>query len=99
MKDLNGLSADELKNSLSEKFSIEPKDSAYRPESLHDFGMYLEGKWYKMTSKPGTYNDGDPIGVLDVTILSDNVLDPILGIKDQRTDNRIDFFGVIRGLG
>ena len=71
----------------------------YRPDRLHNFSMYLEGKWYSLTARPGRYDDGDPIGVLDVTILSRLVLDKLLGIKDLRTDNRIDFVGGIRGLG
>ncbi|MBQ2090834.1 MAG: DUF1015 domain-containing protein [Bacteroidales bacterium] len=72
---------------------------AYKPAGLHNFAMYLEGVWYSLTAKPGTYNDSDPIGVLDVTVLSNLVLDKILGIKDLRTDKRIDFVGGIRGLG
>ena len=71
----------------------------YKPANLHNFSMYFEGVWYSLTAKPGTYNDSDPIGVLDVTILSNLVLDKILGIKDLRTDKRIDFVGGIRGLG
>jgi uncharacterized protein (DUF1015 family) len=71
----------------------------YKPEALHIFSMYLDGIWYKLTAKSGRYNDNDPIGVLDVTILSALVLDKILGIKDLRTDKRIDFVGGIRGLG
>ena len=71
----------------------------YHPSGLHNFSMYIEGVWYSLTAKPGRYNDNDPIGVLDVTILSNLVLDKILGIKDLRTDKRIDFVGGIRGLG
>jgi uncharacterized protein (DUF1015 family) len=71
----------------------------YKPGKLHEFSMYLGGKWYSMTAKEGRYDDNDPIGVLDVTILSNLVLDKILGIKDLRTDKRIDFVGGIRGLG
>ena len=71
----------------------------YTPASLHNFAMYLGGEWYSLTAKPGTYDDSDPIGVLDVTVLSNLVLDKILGIKDLRTDKRIDFVGGIRGLG
>lgn len=97
VKDLAGRSEDDFLNKLSEKFSIEKHNGAYRPESLHSFGLYLNKEWYKLTSLPGTYSE-DPIGVLDVTILQNNVLDPILGIKDQRTDKRIDFVGGIRGL-
>jgi uncharacterized protein (DUF1015 family) len=81
-------------------FTIERKgQEIYKPSSLHNFGLYLGGIWYSMTAKPGTYNDADPIGVLDVTILSRLVLDEILGIKDLRTSTRIDFVGGIRGLG
>ena len=71
----------------------------YRPQALHNFSLYLEGHWYSLTAKPGTYKDDDPIGVLDVTISSNLILDELLGIKDLRTDKRIDFVGGIRGLG
>jgi uncharacterized protein (DUF1015 family) len=99
VKDLNGLSPAALIKELSKQFTVELFTSgAYRPESLHTFGLYLDKNWYKLTSKPGSYTK-DPIGVLDVTILSNNVLDKLLGIKDQRTDKRIDFVGGIRGLG
>ncbi len=100
VKDLNGHSVEEFKNMLNEAFVVEKmgKD-IYTPSKLHEFSMYLEGEWYKMTAKPGTFNDNDPIGVLDVTILSNLVLDKILGIKDLRIDKRIDFVGGIRGLG
>ncbi len=100
VKDLNGLSAQEVLDKLGEDFTVEEKGTEiYKPDALHNFGMYLEGKWYSLTAKPGTYDDNDPIGVLDVTILSERVLDRILGIKDLRTDKRIDFVGGIRGLG
>ncbi|GAB4446720.1 MAG: DUF1015 domain-containing protein [Bacteroidales bacterium] len=100
VKDLNGLSASQFIEKLKQHFDIEEKGSEiYRPAKLHDFSMYLEGKWYSFTAKQGTYNDNDPIGVLDVTVLSKYVLDEILGIKDLRTDKRIDFVGGIRGLG
>ncbi len=99
VKDLNGLSPTALIKELSKQFTVELFTSgAYRPENLHTFGMYLDKNWYKLSSKPGTYTK-DPIGVLDVTILSNNILDKLLGIKDQRTDKRIDFVGGIRGLG
>lgn len=100
VKDLNGLSGDELLTKLNEVFEVEciGKD-IYRPVQLHEFSMYLEGKWYKLNAKPGTYDDNDPIGVLDVTILSDHVLDRMLGIEDLRRSTRIDFIGGIRGLG
>ena len=100
VKDLNGLSDEEFLMRLGENFVVEPKgDAIYHPAALHNFALYLGGKWYSLTAKPGTYNDSDPIGVLDVTILSNLVLDKILGIKDLRTDKRIDFVGGIRGLG
>lgn len=99
VKDLNGLSAEEFVDRLSEDFDLcETGTGIYRPEALHNFSMYLEGKWYSLTAKAGRYDDNDPIGVLDVTILSDLVLDKLLGIKDLRTDKRIDFVGGIRGL-
>jgi len=97
VKDLNGLTSAEFLQKLEEKFSIEKKDKAYRPEALHDFGFYLDNQWYKLSSKAGTYTE-DPIGILDITILQEQVLEPLLGIKDQRTDKRIDFVGGIRGL-
>jgi uncharacterized protein (DUF1015 family) len=94
---MNGLSVTDLLKKLEEKFSVEKKDSAYHPEALHDFGLYMNGQWYKLTARPGTYNE-DPIGILDISILQQNVLEPFLGIMDQRTDKRIDFVGGIRGL-
>lgn len=100
VKDLNGLSKAELLEKLSEKFIVEKKgENIYHPAALHNFAMYVGGTWYSLTAREGTYNDNDPIGVLDVTILSNLVLDAILGIKDLRTDKRIDFVGGIRGLG
>ncbi|MFC2101394.1 DUF1015 domain-containing protein [Bacteroidota bacterium] len=100
VKDLNGLSKEEFMKKLEMVFTIEPKGAEiFKPDQLHNFSMYLEGEWYSLTAKPGTFNDADPIGVLDVTILSQLVLDNILGIKDLRTDKRIDFVGGIRGLG
>lgn len=100
VKDLNGLSATQFIERLKQKFDVEEKGTEiYKPNRLHNFSMYLEGKWYSLTAKPGTYDDNDPIGVLDVTVLSKHVLDEILGIKDLRTDKRIDFVGGIRGLG
>jgi len=97
VKDLGVLSADDFLQKLNDKFSVEKVDSAYRPEELHSFGLYINKNWYKLTSLKGTYTE-DPIGVLDVTILQNNILDPLLNIKDQRTDKRIDFVGGIRGL-
>lgn len=100
VKDLNGLTPAELIEKLGESFVVEKMGVAeYRPNALHNFSMYLEGEWYSLTAKEGTYNDADPIGVLDVTVLSDLVLDKILDIKDLRTSKRIDFVGGIRGLG
>jgi uncharacterized protein (DUF1015 family) len=100
VKDLNGLTSEQFLQKLHEGFVVEEKGTEiYKPQHLHNFSMYLEGKWYSLTAKPGTYNDNDPIGVLDVTILSNLVLDPILDIKDLRTSKRIDFVGGIRGLG
>jgi uncharacterized protein (DUF1015 family) len=100
VKDLNGLSVDDLILALQDDFDMENMSQAiYTPTRLHEFSMYLRGYWYRLRARPGTYNDSDPIGVLDVTILSDLVLDKLLGIKDLRTDKRIDFVGGIRGLG
>ena len=100
VKDLNGLSKEELLARLEESFVVECKgEEIYTPTALHNFSMYIDGKWYSLTAKEGTYNDADPIGVLDVTVLSDLVLDKILDIKDLRTSKRIDFVGGIRGLG
>jgi len=100
IKDLNGLSEGELLKALEKGFAIEEKGTLeYRPVKLHNFSMYLGGKWYSLTAKPGNYNDNDPIGCLDVTVLSDLVLAPILDITDLRNSKRIDFVGGIRGLG
>lgn len=100
VKDLYGLSNEEFLAKLSEVFVVKDKGTAiYKPAKLHEFSMYFDGKWYSMEAREETYNDNDPIGVLDVTILSQHVLDNILGIKDLRRDNRIDFVGGIRGLG
>lgn len=100
VKDLNGLSPEGLLKALEEDFEVSEKGrDIYKPGKLHEFSMYLGDKWYSLTAKEGRYDDNDPIGVLDVTILSNLVLDRILGIKDLRTDKRIDFVGGIRGLG
>ncbi|NLT02412.1 MAG: DUF1015 domain-containing protein [Bacteroidales bacterium] len=100
VKDLNGLSDEAFLKALDAHFVVEMKGSEpYKPCCLHNFGLYLAGTWYSLTAKPGTYNDADPIGVLDVTISSNLILDNILGIKDLRSDKRIDFVGGIRGLG
>ena len=95
--DLNDLSTGEFLDRLNKSFSIENVAEAYAPKDLHNFGMYLDGKWYKLTALDGTFST-DPIGILDITILQNNLLEPILGIKDQRIDKRIDFVGGIRGL-
>lgn len=100
IKDLNNLTEDEFKAKLEKVFDLELMGKEiYAPKQLHEFSMYLSGNWYKLTAKPGTFDDNDPIGVLDVTILSNLVLDQILDIKDLRTSKRIDFIGGIRGLG
>lgn len=98
VKDLNGHSVSDFLTALAADFDITPAIEAVKPGQLHEFGMYLDKKWYRLQSKSGTYTS-DPIGVLDVSILSNNVLDKWLNIKDQRTDKRIDFVGGIRGLG
>ena len=100
VKDLNGLSQEEFKQALKTDFELADRGTEpYEPSKLHEFSMYLGGRWYSMVAKPGRYDDSDPIGVLDVTILSNLVLDKLLAIKDLRTDKRIDFVGGIRGLG
>ena len=100
VKDLNGLTEDEFLNKLKENFEVEDKGAdIYSPSGLHNFALYLGGKWYSLTAKPGTYDDNDPIGVLDVTVSSNLILRDILGITDLRSDKRIDFVGGIRGLG
>lgn len=100
VKDLNGLSASQLIEKLSANFDIEEKGTEiYKPQALHNFSMYLRGKWYSLTAKEGTYDDNDPIGILDVTILTNQVLAPFLDIEDLRRSKRIDFVGGIRGLG
>jgi len=100
VKDLNGLSSKEFIDKLKERFSVEECGTKQvRPAKLHEFGLYIDHAWYRLTAKPGTYRDDDPIEVLDVTILSAQILEPILGIKDLRTDKRIEFVGGLRGLG
>lgn len=98
VKDLNGLSPEKFLAVLQDDFYITLSPEPVKPAQLHEFGLYLEGQWYFLSSRPGTFAD-TPVGVLDVTILSNNILQKILGIKDQRTDKRIDFVGGIRGLG
>ena len=99
IKDLNGLTSEEFINALKKNFEVEDKGTdMYKPNHLHNFSLYLDGKWYSLTAKAGTFNDTDPIGVLDVDISSRLILDEILGIKDLRSDKRIDFVGGLRGL-
>ena len=100
VRDLNGHTPEQFMARLADNFTVEEKGGEeYRPKALHNFSLYLDGKWYSLTAKPGTYDDNDPIGVLDVTISSDLILRDILGIHDLRSDKRIDFVGGIRGLG
>jgi len=100
VKDLNGLTDEQFLAKVSKNFTVEEKGAdIYKPTQLHNFSLYLSGKFYSLTAKKGTYNDSDPIGVLDVTISSNLILDEVLGIKDLRSDKRIDFVGGIRGLG
>ncbi len=100
MKDLNGNTAEEFIAKISEKFTVEKVGTeAYRPVEAHTFGMLLGGEWYKVAAKEGTFNSADPVESLDVSILQNNLISPILGIDDPRTDKRIDFVGGIRGLG
>ena len=100
VRDLNGLTQEQFLEAVAKHFDVEEKGTEiYKPNALHNFSLYLEGKWYSLTAKEGTYDDNDPIGVLDVTISSNYILDEILGIKDLRSDKRIDFVGGIRGLG
>ena len=97
VKDLNGMSEEEFLKALEEDFIVSQVDKAFQPPKLHEFGMYLKGKWYELIAKDNTYTN-DPIGLLDVSILQKNILDDILSIKDLRTDKRVDFVGGIRGL-
>ncbi len=100
VRDLNGLTEEEFLDKIRENFIVEEKgEDIYTPSALHNFSLYLGGKWYSLTAKEGTYDDKDPIGVLDVTVSSDKILRDILGITDLRSDKRIDFVGGIRGLG
>ena len=99
VRDLNGLTDDEFLLALHHDFDVESKgEGIYKPQKLHEFSLYLDGKWYALTAKPGTYDDNDPIGVLDVDISSRLILDKILDIKDLRSSKRIDFVGGLRGL-
>lgn len=100
VRDLNGLTDEQFLQALKADFEVEKMGKEiYKPQRLHNFSLYLSGEWYSLTAKQGRYDDQDPIGVLDVTISSNLILDKILGIKDLRTDKRIDFVGGIRGLG
>lgn len=100
IKDLNGMEVAEFLKALEKNFTVELKGKdEYRPTKLHEFSMYLDGNWYSLVAKPGTYDDNDPIGVLDVDISSRLILDELMGIKDLRSDKRIDFVGGLRGLG
>lgn len=100
VKDLNGMSEEEFLNKLEVTFDVECMgEDIYKPSALHEFSMYLDSKWYKLSAKNGTFDDKDPIGVLDVTILSDHVLNKLLDVKDLRTTTRVEFVGGIRGLG
>jgi uncharacterized protein (DUF1015 family) len=100
IKDLNGHTADSLLKAVSKSFNVRKiGKEQFRPRELHEIGMYLDGSWYALKANPGTFDDRDPIGVLDVTILSEQILKPLLNIHDLRTDKRIDFVGGIRGLG
>jgi uncharacterized protein (DUF1015 family) len=98
VKDLNGLSEEEFLEKITKSFSVSKVSKAFSPHEPHEFGMYMNGQWYMLAAMEGTYST-DPIGILDITILQNNLLEPLLGIKDQRTDTRIDFVGGIRGLG
>ena len=99
IKDLNGMSSEEFLTKLNDDFIVEKKGTAnYKPQHLHEFSLYLDGSWYSVTARPGTYDDADAIGVLDVDISSRLILDKLMGIKDLRSDNRIDFVGGLRGL-
>ncbi len=99
IKDLNGLTQDEFIAKISESFTVESAPaSPYKPQEKQTFGMYLGGKWYKLTAKDGTFDASDPVAALDVSILQQNLISPVLGIDDPRTDKRIDFVGGIRGL-
>lgn len=97
VKDLNGLTIAGFLDKLNEAFTVTKAEKAFSPANLHEFGLYVDKQWYTLTAKEGTYTN-DPIGILDITILQNNLLDPILGIKDQRTEQRIDFVGGIRGI-
>jgi uncharacterized protein (DUF1015 family) len=98
VKDLNGRSADQLLAELAKSFTVAPSGEPVRPISSHDYGMYLAGRWYRLSIRPDLVPANDPIGRLPITVLTRNVIEPLLGIKDPRTDKRIDFIGGARGL-
>ncbi len=100
IKDLNGYTSKEFINKIKESFTVEAVgNAAYKPKTKHTFGMLLDGEWYKLSAKEGTFDNNDPVSRLDVSILQNNLISPVLGIDDPRTDKRIDFIGGIRGLG
>lgn len=99
VKDANGLTEEDLLKQVEKKFTVEKVSEQFKPAAAHEFGLYMNKQWYKLTAKAKTFDASHPIEVLDVSILQNNLLDPVLGIKDQRTDKRIDFVGGIRGLG
>lgn len=98
VKDLNGLTPEKFIEKISSCFAVSKKFTARSPQRLHDFGMYLGGEWYQITIKKGMYNESDPVASLDAAILQEHLLDPVLGIKDPRVDERIKFIGGIRGM-
>jgi uncharacterized protein (DUF1015 family) len=100
VKDLNGMTTDEFLKALEKNFTVEKQGrEIFKPAAMHTFSLYIDGEWYKLTVKPGRFDENDPLEVLDVSILSNLILDEILGIKDLRRDKRVDFVGGIRGLG
>jgi uncharacterized protein (DUF1015 family) len=98
VKNLNGLTTEKFLEKINSQFAINKNFTAKSPQKFHDFGMYLEGKWYKLTAKKGIYDKNDPVASLDAAILQESLLAPVLGIKDPRTDDRIKFVGGIRGM-
>jgi len=99
VKDLNGLSKEEFLKAIESDFDVAKKDETFKPQNAYEFGLYIDNEWYALKAKEHTYDISHPIKALDVTVISDHLLDKVLGIKDQRTDDRIDFVGGIRGLG
>ena len=98
VKDLNGLSEESLLAELEQKFQLSPETEAYKPSAIHEFGMYMDGQWYSLKAKEGIVDENDPVARLDVAVLQDNILNPLLGVEDPRVDKRIDFVGGIRGM-